>query len=211
MLIYPVPMGKYKILDVLFHWCEYKLNKEVWKLVEGCIVAMISKCTFSIPNEVIVFSRLLYLIQGDSGFVTGVPRYFKVCGQRSQVLSGLSSALPCLLPVLPSAARCCQVLTGKSFRVMVTEICNGHGLRTTICYWYYWRTMAHYRFITVSYGISWYFRLYYYCLQDIIASCVWESQLTHTIFNIYLDSDKLVFTYNNDKSQLHVISEQPCY
>ena len=71
--------------------------------------------------------------------------------------------------------------------------------------------MAHYGFITVSYRILWYVRLNFYCLQDIMASSVWESQLTHTIFNTDSDTDKLVFTYNHDMSQLRVISEQSCH
>jgi hypothetical protein len=67
--------------------------------------------------------------------------------------------------------------------------------------------MAHYGFNTISYEILSYVQLHFYCLQDIVASCVWESQLMHTIFNTELDTDKVVFTCNNDMSQLRVISE----
>jgi hypothetical protein len=44
-----------------------------------------------------------------------------------------------------------------------------------------------------------------------MSSRVRESQLTETIFNPDSDTDKLVFTYSNDTSQLLVISEQSCH
>jgi len=71
--------------------------------------------------------------------------------------------------------------------------------------------MAHYRFITVRCGILWYVRLHCYSMQDIMASRVSESQVTHTIFHTDLDTNMLVFTHNNDTSQVHVISEQSCH
>jgi len=62
----------------------------------------------------------------------------------------------------------------------------------------------------MSYGIVWYVWLHFHCLHDIMACGVSESQLTHMIFNTDLHTNKLVFTYNNDKAKLHVISEQSC-
>jgi hypothetical protein len=84
-------------------------------------------------------------------------------------------------------------------------------VRTSICYWYYRHAMEHDWFITVSYRILWYVWWHFYCLQYIMASHVWESQLTNMMFNTDVDTDKLVFTYNEDTSQLQVISEQSCH
>jgi len=80
-----------------------------------------------------------------------------------------------------------------------------------ICYWNCRSPRAHYGLITIRYGVLWYVWIHLNCLQDILVSHVWESQLTHMMFDTDLDTHKLVITSNNNKSQLCVISEQSCH
>jgi len=65
---------------------------------------MISKCTSSVPNGNVVFPRLLYC---DS-------RCSQTCCQRSQMLPGLSMALPCAPNILSSTPRCSQIYHNHS-------------------------------------------------------------------------------------------------
>jgi len=67
--------------------------------------------------------------------------------------------------------------------------------------------MAHHGLITVSYVILWYVCLHFYWLQDIMASRVTESRIMNICFNTYLDTNKFVFTSDNDKLESHDISE----
>jgi len=100
-------MGSY--IDTYIRRCEYKLSTWVLTTVEWEVVAIISRCTSSIPEDD-VFPRLLYC---DSMCSLACSQHSQAWGRRSQafqwssrVLPGLWLALPDLLPVLLGALRC---------------------------------------------------------------------------------------------------------
>jgi len=69
------------------------------------VTAGFSRHTISVPREDDVFPRLLY---SDSRCSQTCCWGYQAWCQGFQVLSGLLSALPSLLPVLPGAVRCTQ-------------------------------------------------------------------------------------------------------